>query len=200
MGDGAPLLKPETHQWMQTPQVRANDYFGSVSLSWFIRDYDGIKGVTHNGGTVGQSSILMLLSEKNFAYALVTNAEQGSAIHAKFHRLVLKEFFGVIDPEPQVIESTPAQLEQYVGTYARPLMTIDLKMIDEQLTAYVTLNGGLSKDEPADSPSPAPLARCGEDQLVVTVGSMKNLRADFVRDANNQIMHLRFGSRINPCV
>ena len=198
MGDGAPLLKPETLQWMQTPQVKVNDYIGSVGLSWFIRDYDGIKCVTHNGGTVGQNSLLMLLPEKNFAYAMVTNSENGSALHAKFHRLVLKEFFDVIDPEPQAIESTSEQLEQYVGTYARPLMTIELKMVDEQLSAYVTVNGGLSKDEPAESPPPAPMARCGDDQLLVTEGGMKNLRADFIRDANNQITHLRFGSRINP--
>lgn len=198
MGDGAPLLKPETLQWMQTPQVRVNDYIGSVGLSWFLRDFDGIKGVTHNGGTVGQNSLLMLLPEKKFAYALVTNAENGSALHAKFHRLVLKEFFGVIDPEPQEIDSTSEELEQYVGTYARPLMTINLQMNEGQLTATVKITGGLPNDEPADSPPPAPMARCGNDQLFVTDGAMKNLRADFIRNDNHQITHLRFGSRINP--
>ncbi len=198
MGDGAPLLKPETLQWMQTPQVRVNNYIGSVGLSWFIRDFEGIKGVTHNGGTVGQNSLLMLLPEKNFAYALVTNSENGSALHAKFHRLVLKEFFGVIDPEPQALESSPEQLEEYVGTYARPLMTIELKLDEGQLAAHVTVTGGLPNDDPSDSPPPAPMALCGVDQLFVTDGGMKNLRADFIRDANNNITHLRFGSRINP--
>jgi CubicO group peptidase (beta-lactamase class C family) len=200
LGDGAPLLKPETLQFMQTPQVAVNSYIGAVGLSWFTRDFGGIKGVTHNGSTIGQNSILMLLPEKNFAYALVTNAENGGAIHAKFHRLVLKEFFDVIDPEPEEIDSTLEQLAEYVGTYTRPLMEINLEIVDEQLTASVKFNSdsGLPNDEPADSPPPAPMARCGVDQLFVTDGLMKNLRADFLRDIENQITHLRFGSRINP--
>lgn len=200
MGDGAPILKPETMKLMHTPQVTINSYTGAVGLAWFVRDFDGIKGVTHNGGTVGQNSLLMVLPEKKFAYALVTNSENGASIHAKYHRLILEEFFGVSDPEPEALESTPDQLKSYAGLYSRPLMDVDVKHEDGQLMAYLTFKGGLPSDEPAPSPPPAPLAICGDDQLFVTDGGMKNLRADIIRDDSGKITHLRFGSRINPRV
>jgi len=200
IGDGEPILSTESLNHMHSPRTYINDYLGSICLAWFMRDVGGVKTLSHTGGTVGQISILVLVPEHNAVFAMVTNAENGGALTAKFYAYVLKEYFGVTVPEAKPIDSTVEELAGYAGTYRRPLMDITLKMEDDDLYAHITLNGGLPNDDPISSPPPARMARCGEDQLIILEGRFKNTRADILRDETGDIRYLRLGSRINPRV
>ena len=199
LGNGKPLLTADSLEKMHTPVTHFNDDV-SVGLAWIIREIGGIKTLGHTGGTVGQLSLLMLIPEHNAVMAITTNAENGSTLNTRFNKYVLKEFFGVEVPEPQPIESSIEQLAEYAGKYSRPLLDIDLKLEGEELKAYITVNSGLPNDDPAPSPPPMTLVRCGEDQLLVVDGAMKDVKGDIIRDETGTIRYLRLGSRINPRV
>lgn len=78
LGDGrcdgdTRLLSPESMSQMQSPQVIlwGNEASG---LSWGIDEIDGVRQISHGGGTVGQVTLLALIPGQGFATAVLTNA------------------------------------------------------------------------------------------------------------------------------
>lgn len=199
LGDGSPLLKSESLQEMHTVRTPINDYLGGIGLAWFMRDIGGVTTLSHTGGTIGQISILMLIPEHNMAFAMLTNAANGGVLTTAFRKLVLKEYLGIEEPEPQPIEASVEQLSDYVGFYSRPFMDAELKLEDDQLKLYVQLKDSLGPEVPPPF-APSTVVLCGEDQLLVLDGEFKNVRADIIRDEAGEILYLRLGSRINPRV
>lgn len=199
LSDGQPLLKPESLQAMHTVRTQINNYLGGIGLAWFIRDINGIRTLSHTGGTIGQLSILMLIPEHNMALAMLTNAGNGSVLTAKYAKMVLKEFLDIEEPEPEAIDASVEQLSEYVGMYSRPFMDVELKMEDDQLKICITMKDSLGPDVAPPQP-PATVALCGNDQLLVLEGDYKNVRGDILRDSAGNILYFRLGSRINPRV
>ena len=196
LGEGAPLLQPQSLRQMHTPQVSISDYVGAVGLSWIVNDIDGIRLLWHNGGTNGQNSILTLAPEYGLALGMMTNGDKGGAINDKFNKRVLRDFCGIDIPEPQAIESSVEALVQYAGRYKGTMADIELRMDGADLVAIVEAKAGLPTDAPRPQPAPMAVARCGVDVLMMLDGDYKNSRADIIRDAKGDIRYLRFGSRI----
>ena len=196
LGEGAPLLQPQSLRQMHTPQVSISDYVGAVGLSWIVNDIDGIRLLWHNGGTNGQNSILTLAPEYGLALGMMTNGDKGGAINDKFNKRVLRDFCGIDIPEPQAIESSVEALVQYAGRYKGTMADIELRMDGADLVAIVEAKAGLATDAPRPQPAPMAVARCGVDVLMMLDGDYKNSRADIIRDAKGDIRYLRFGSRI----
>jgi CubicO group peptidase (beta-lactamase class C family) len=198
MGDGSPILKQDTLDLMHSPQFRINDENGSIGLAWFVGDVNGTKTLQHGGGTLGQISQLLLVPEHNFAFGMLTNADEGGDLIRKAEKWALKEFLGLEDSEPQAIDATPEQLAAYVGRFSRPIMDTELRMEDGKLMLQVTLKGGIPQAEMPPPPPPATVAICGDDQMLVMDGPFKDARIEFIRDKDNEIEYLRLGLRINP--
>ena len=196
LGEGAPLLQPQSLRQMHTPQVSISDYVGAVGLSWIVNDIDGIRLLWHNGGTNGQNSILTLAPEYGLALGMMTNGDKGGAINDKFNKRVLRDFCGIDILEPQAIESSVEALVQYAGRYKGTMADIELRMDGADLVAIVEAKAGLATDAPRPQPAPMAVARCGVDVLMMLDGDYKNSRADIIRDAKGDIRYLRFGSRI----
>ncbi len=196
LGEGSPLLQPQSLRQMHSPQVSISDYLGSIGLSWIINDIDGVRLLWHNGGTNGQNSILTLVPAHGLALGMMTNGDKGGAINDKFNKRVLREFCGIVIPEPQALESSAEALAQYVGKYRGTMADIELRMVDEKLVATVEAKGGLPSDAPRPQPAPMAAALCGADVLLVLDGDYKNSRADIIRDAAGEIRYMRFGSRL----
>lgn len=198
MGDGNPILKSESLTVMHSPHFAINNVTGSMGLAWFAGDVAGTKTLQHGGGTIGQISQLQLIPEHHFAFGMLTNADKGGALIRKTEKWILKEFLGLEEPEPEVYDVPLEKLELYIGRYSRELMDIELKHADTQVMLHVTLKGGIPGAEPPPPIPPAPLAMCGQDEMLVTDGAFKDARIEFIRDDAGAIEYLRFGLRINP--
>ncbi len=193
---GAPLLTPESAQAMRTTGTYVNKAIGGIGLGWWIRNVNGTKVVYHSGGTEGQVSVLRWLPVEHIAFAMLTNARQGGLLIKQFSSAVLKEFVGIKEHKPEVIELPQDIMQEYVGFYSRPIMNVDVKLVNGKLTIIVT-----NRDTPAGVPPqefpPMPLGAIGEDKLIVTDGPMQTTQIDILRDSNGQITYLRLGSRIH---
>ncbi len=195
--DGTRLLSPESMQLMQTPQFRINDHDGDVGLAWWIKTTNGIKFIEHGGSTLGQNAELVIAPEKRFALVIFTNGDHGGLpIHAGFET-ALKEFLDTEEPAPVALDTTPEQLQQYVGKYVRPAMDFVVTLEDGSLFVQIIPNVDLETEEKPPNPPPFKMALCGEDQVFITEGMYKDLRAEFLRKEDGSIGWLRLGARIN---
>lgn len=93
MGDGAPLLAPETTELMRTPEVAAEDGW-RVGLGWFVLD-GGVRVISHGGGTTGQSAELWVAPDHGVGLVVLTNADSGRMLKEELTGVVRREIFGL---------------------------------------------------------------------------------------------------------
>ena len=96
----AQVLAPETLALMHAPQASRWGAAEQIALSWFVDDVDGVRQLSHGGGTTGQISLLFILPERQFAMAVLTNAGAGGSVTAAARRWALAHYLDLEDPEP----------------------------------------------------------------------------------------------------
>jgi CubicO group peptidase (beta-lactamase class C family) len=198
--DGRRFLSPESMAEMQHGQRQIVGDQETVGLSWFVNDIQGARQVTHGGGTKGQVSSLWMIPEHQFAMVILTNGDEGGHITWEAGGWVLKNFLGLDRPEPQAQDYPAEQLAPYTGFYSRPYQDINLRLEDGRLTAHLTPKLGFPSRavKPAPPPLPLPCALTADGQLLVTEGTYKDSRGQFIRRQDGTIGWLRFGGRLHP--
>lgn len=196
-GDGPRLLKPESMAMMQTPQAPIWKQ-ETMGLGWRLNVVDGVRRVSHGGGTKGQVCLLTLMPEHGLAVAVVTNADQGGSLTDEVTGWVLKQYLGLEVPKPEAIEATGEQLAAFAGLYRNPHWDLELGMLCGRLVGQMVQKRGFPSQDspPPPPPPPATLALCEEDRLLVLDGSDKGDTADIVRRADGSIGWIRFGGRL----
>ncbi|WP_322406640.1 serine hydrolase [Idiomarina sp. PL1-037] len=113
-------------------------YFRGYGLGWFVKDYYGVKHVSHSGGILGMLSFTTVIPEEEFAITVMSNQQAFGALTAivqesleeilgvpdedwvakeskKYHEFIQKKadfkVEAVDDPQPALA------LSEYVGTY-----------------------------------------------------------------------------------
>jgi CubicO group peptidase (beta-lactamase class C family) len=113
-------------------------YFRGYGLGWFVKDYYGVKHVSHSGGILGMLSFTTVIPEKEFAITVMSNQQAFGALTAivqesleevldvpdqdwvakeskKYHEFIQKKtdfkVEAVDDPQPSLA------LSKYAGTY-----------------------------------------------------------------------------------
>jgi CubicO group peptidase (beta-lactamase class C family) len=126
------------------PLADAAPQFRGYSLGWMVQDYRGHKIIVHGGGTLGFRAIIAMLPEKNVAWAIAMNSEDGEftvGLHYELldHYLGLpkrdwpkafREFFATrnaagLEAQRAAAAGRPASspslpLAGYAGTFADP--------------------------------------------------------------------------------
>ena len=192
--DGTRLLSPESMRAMQSKQVTIWDgeYWG---LSWSIRELGSVLVVRHGGSTVGQTTSLAIVPERDFAIAVLTNADRGGAVTREATRWALHQYLDVEWEEPTQMEATQDELAQYVGWYRRPFADIELGMLGGRLVGQMVIKQGFpsQKEPPLPPPPPSVFGLCEKDRLLVLDGRGKRETAEIVRKADGSIGWLRMG-------
>jgi CubicO group peptidase (beta-lactamase class C family) len=136
--DGTRLLAEEALTRMRTPLVPGGMGVDErVGLTWMLTDLRGTDGtpgarrVRHGGATYGQLSALVLVPERGFALALLTNANRGGQLHAEVAGWALGHYLGLAAPEPERLDLSPAELASYAGRYTGALVTADVELDGE---------------------------------------------------------------------
>jgi len=183
---------------MQSPQVSIwmNE---SVGIAWMINEIEGVRVFSHLGGTTGQVSLLQLVPERDFAIAVLTNADLGGLLTQETSRWVFKQYLELEMPDLKPIESSEEELAFYTGHYSQPYMDIDLGMLAGKLVGQWKVKGSFpTKDSPPPPvPPPMSLALCEKDHLLVLDGPTKGMRGEVIRKPDGSIRWLRFGGRIH---
>ncbi len=203
--DGAErLLDLETLATMQTEQVPISGDF-RAGLSWGLIKFGGEEALFHTGGTVGQAAILALVPAHNLAVGVLTNAENGGAVHGAVVQKVVQAYLENKPPqqdEPKAFAYDRDDLAAYVGRYGRPFTDIELGMIGDKLIGVMTPKRGFPSEAipPEPPPSPMSLGLFEKDLLQVLDGPFKGSAWDVVRKADGSVGWLRVGARIHAKV
>jgi CubicO group peptidase (beta-lactamase class C family) len=170
----------------------------SVCLSWMRRELERGYMVSHSGGTNGQVTYLILLPERRFAAAVLTNAEAGRRAIQKIAAFAVERFLGIAVPVPEAIDSDASELSEYAGTAARPGFELHLAMMGAHLVGLATSTVGFpTESEPPDPPEPPfRVGKCGPDRLIVLDGMFEGNPIDVLRDEEGRIRYMRLWSRI----
>jgi CubicO group peptidase (beta-lactamase class C family) len=106
LGDGRRLFSEAGSSELWTPQTvipiepvpaavaLIQPSFEDYGLGLFIQDYRGHKIITHSGGVLGGLSAVVLVPEKNVAFAVMINSEDSGARWSVFYHL-LDEYLGL---------------------------------------------------------------------------------------------------------
>jgi CubicO group peptidase (beta-lactamase class C family) len=207
MGDGTNaagerVLSRASLEQMRTPQARKQSTDDEIGLSWHIRRVGPVRTYGHGGTLGGHILLLEIVPERNFAIAILTNANTGWRLIQDVEREALTSYLGVSYAANQgiahrgLVETIPAAepLAQqpdpapYLGTYARPN------------TSYVVRTEGgrlIVQDRPNSGGTPRdyPVAFYGPDRVIVTEGADRGQSIEFVRDPGGRVMWIRFVGR-----
>lgn len=81
---GEQLFSAESQRqmWQLTTPLPVSDeaskdgtHFRGVGLGWFVKNYHGVKHVSHSGGILGMLSLTTLIPEKNFGMVVLSNQQ-----------------------------------------------------------------------------------------------------------------------------
>jgi len=201
--DGERVLKRESLEQMRTAQLRKQGTGDDIGLAWHIRQVGPIRTFGHGGTLAGHILLLEIVPERNFAIAILTNANSGWRLIQDVEREALKSYLDAAYAPGQAIahrglvETVPAvaPLAQqpdpapYLGTYTRPS------------TAYVVrAEGGklFVQDRPTGGGTPRefPVAFYGADRVFVTDGPDTGQSIEFVRDDGGRVNWIRVVGRV----
>jgi len=151
----------------------------------------------------GHIVLLELVPERNFAMAILTNANTGWRLIQDVEREALKSYLratytlnqaiahrGLVETlpavEPLTTQPDPAP---YLGTYARPSNSYVVQAEGGRLLVQDRPSGG-------GTVRGSPVAFYGPDRLVVTDGPDRGQSIEFVRDAGGRVNWIRVVGRV----
>jgi CubicO group peptidase (beta-lactamase class C family) len=208
MGDGTAangerVLKRESLELMRTPQIRKQSYDDDMGIGWHLRQIGPIRAAAHGGTLGGHILLLELVPERNFAIAILTNANTGWRLIQDVEREALKSYLGATFAKNQAIshrglvETLPSveplakqpDFTPYAGTYLRPNNSYVVRAEGGKLLVQDRPNNGQPRPD-------TPVAFYGPDRVVVTDGPDRGQSMEFVRDANGQVRWIRVVGRV----
>jgi CubicO group peptidase (beta-lactamase class C family) len=207
MGDGtAPngerVLKRESLERMRTAQLRKQGTDEEIGLAWHIRQVGAIRTFGHGGTLGGHILLLEIVPERNFAIAILTNANTGWRVIQDVEREALTSYLAVSYAKNQAIahrglvETLPSvePLAQqpdpapYLGTYTRPSNSYVVRAEGGTLFVLDRSGSGAGRE--------SPVAFYGPDRLVVTDGPDRGQSIEFVRDDSGRVNWIRVVGRV----
>jgi len=191
--DGIRLRTPEPMALMRSPQAPAGNMADAIGITWMLRDVCGTRIVEHGGGTNGQLSALMMVPERGFAIAVLTNADRGVILCHEVTKWALHHYLDIEEPGAVPLKLPEETLISYVGRYSSALAEVELSLRDDGLIMQVTYKGGFPTKESPPPPSPPPvrLAFYDDDCVVALDDPMKDARGEFLRNPDGSIAWFR---------
>ena len=198
--NGKHLLEPESLKKLHTPQVQYTPN-NSIALTFWVDDSRSTRTMGHGGGTVGQTSLLTLVPDRDFSILLLTNSGKGPQLNLKVTNWALEHYLGIDTQEPSLIEVPQKKLTEYDGSYEATLTAVKVNSSEGKLAiGRRSLGGFPTKDTPPPSTEPLSPVRYGfysKDHIVGLEDPYMGDLGQFLRDQDGSIAWLRLGKRIH---
>ena len=178
---------------MRTVQAKA-DYTHDRGLAWSIHDIGNLLVVEHGGATNGFMARLVLIPEKNYAIAVLTNGEYGSSVHGAVVGKAIEERFGTKAAVRARATLDADALAAFTGPYVHKLADSIVTVDDDGLVMKRIGHNpfsGESKDLGDYRLSPL-----SETVFVVEDGSLEGSIGELLLNEDGSVRFLRFGGRL----
>jgi hypothetical protein len=188
---------------MRTPQLRKHAYDDDMGIGWHLRTVGTVRVAAHGGTLGGHILLLEIAPERDFAIAILTNANSGWRLIQDVERAALRAYLdasfavnqaishrGLVETLPNVkpLAAQPDP-QPYLGRYLRPVNSVTVRAEAGRLLVQVIPNSG--------NPQAAmPVAFYGPDRAVVTEGTDQGQSVEFIRDEKGEINWIRITGRV----
>ena len=203
--DGSKVLSQELLDLMKEPTAHmpGSAIGDHVGIGWLLHDVDGVRIVGHGGSTIGQESAFLMIPERSFGIAVLTNADSaGGELNHAVTRAAQEHYAGVVETDPEPTTRSAELLEEFTGDYDTIAMSLHLTAADGGLVAETTAKPSFLAElgVPADAfvQPPMPIGMIGDegDRFVIADGPGKGMKGYFVRDADSRISAVHLGGRL----
>jgi CubicO group peptidase (beta-lactamase class C family) len=206
--EGKRVLSEELLKRMQQPtaDMRGSALGDYVGISWLMRDVDGVRLVGHGGDTIGQHSEFVMVPERDFAIAVLTNSgPNGSQLKEELVRWALAEYANVVQREPETIDADASTLAPYAGRYETIAAVCEITVEPPRLVATISLKPETREQllrsgetDALEDPPPIPLALLAGpgERYVVADGPAKGMLGYFARDEDGRVTGVHVGGRL----
>jgi CubicO group peptidase (beta-lactamase class C family) len=199
---GEQLLPAEVVRSMREPTVETpgNALGDAIGITWMLLRRGDVTLVQHGGDTIGQHSAFVLVPERDFAVAVLTNCgPNGGQLNSELVDWALENYVGVVEPEPRLREVTHDVLADYTGDYDAIALSVRITERLPNLVVDLSIKPEMLAETGDIDQHPEPivlgLVTGGQDQYVVTEGAMKGVRGYFTRDGDGRIDSVNLGGR-----
>ncbi|MCZ2122335.1 MAG: beta-lactamase family protein [Anaerolineales bacterium] len=196
MGNGNGILTKKSLQAMREPQASAGGR-GQIGVTWFIQNVGALTRYSHGGATHGQQALFMFIPEEDFAFAILTNSDNGGVINNQIAAQALKLYFGAENKTPQIFKKANNELREFAGSYRIGTEAFDLKAKDGMLIYHHIPLGGFPTPDTPPGPALAPMrfAFFAQDLALGLDEPLKGAIGDFIRNSKGKIEYFRVGAR-----
>jgi len=160
-----------------------------------LSDHDGVRLVKHGGATNGFLSSFELYPDQHFGCTVLTNSDTGRELRDTVAGLAREEFLGIRDKQWLEHPVGGDALSEYAAEYRAMLTTSSVVVTNGSLHLTPYQNRRTGRIQPLPE-APARLVFYAPDRSVVTEGSHRGERCEFLRDAKGQIVWLRWDGRV----
>ena len=208
LGDGTSatgerLLTAASLTLMRTAQLHKQGTDDDIGIAWHLRTIGGLKVASHGGTLAGHILLLEIAPERNFAIAILTNAQNGWRLIQDVERAALQSYQGATfaknqaiahrglvetlpNAEPLATQPNPAP---YVGRYLRPINAVVVRADGGRLFVQERPNTGDPRPE-------MPITFFGPDRAFVTDGADRGQTIEFIRAADASVNWIRVAGRV----
>jgi CubicO group peptidase (beta-lactamase class C family) len=190
---GARTISAESARAMRTIQIDA-DHGRSWGFGWLMHRVDGTHTVEHGGATNGFTARLVTVPERTFAIAILTNSDNGSAVHSAISSAALKQFLGLSAMTPATIRLDEDGLARMAGHFRHGLADIDIRLESGGLVMYRTAHEPF-RHEDTEFP-PARVEPISPTEFLVVEGLFEGSVGEVFFDEDDKPRLLRMGGRL----
>ena len=203
VGAGQTVLSVENRRVMQSPsaELRGSSLGDAFGFGWFLKDIGGVATFGHGGSGNGQFAELLVVPERGFAIAALSNSQEGYQLNQAVVKWALEHWLGVVEADPEPVAYDAARSREVVGRYEIDAMNLDIADDGGRLTLAVQIKpeirAGADVEMPPDI-APAAMGFLAEegDDYIVTEGEMKGQRGYFSRNECGAIVGIDLAGRV----
>jgi CubicO group peptidase (beta-lactamase class C family) len=198
--NGQQVISEESAKAMQEVQVDTAGLADAWGLGWQINFVDGTKVIGHGGSTNGFNAHLDIVPDQNFAMCVLTNSGRGAAAYGEVIKWALEHYCGLKDTDPEPVELSADELQQFAGKYSQPLADITVSVDGGTIRLDAVAKSALSDTDEDKPQPPVHAAPVGDDRFVITEGARAGGLVDFIRNQDGSIRFIRYGGRVSDRV
>lgn len=187
----------------QTVQLRGSTLGDAFGICWFLREADGVATIGHGGSANGQFADLLVVPERNFAVAVMSNAgpDAGLAFNRAVVKWVLEHYLGVVERDPEPLPYERARATEILGHYDNEMMRLTLATDGTGLTIECAIKPEIRAAADTQLPPDLPPATLGllpgdADEYIVTGGGLQGQRGFFTRDESGAVAGIDLAGRL----
>ncbi|WP_169739949.1 hypothetical protein [Actinospica robiniae] len=151
--------------------------------------------VGHGGSANGQFADLLLVPERDFAVAVMSNAgpDSGMAFNQAILTWALEEYLGVVEQAPEPLPYDATRASEVAGRFGNEVMVLTITDDGEKLAIACDVRPEIRASSEIELPADLPPALMGllpgeTGEFIITEGGLANQRGIFTRDQSGAII------------